>query len=268
MWRRDLGAVGIIHYSRRMRRDRCAALAATALLALAGGDARAGRSGFAWFFDTEVVPERGVELETWIIDENGLGDQDIDITRIVWQPTVGVTERLELALPIDLAYVELDDPMVGGDTQLGSYGAELRWRLASPDPVEAGPVVALIRLGARRLVTDRERVRGEGDLVVSAALNSCWRVVGDVGAIEEVGTGEDRFLLRPGAGVNALVTGELRIGVEAFASFRFDQNRGTEWLVAGPNLAWTHGRFWLAATFGIGIFGIDTAPRINWAVAF
>jgi hypothetical protein len=238
------------------------------MLVLAGGTARAGRSGFAWFFDTEVVPERGVELETWIIDENGIGDGAADTTRVLWQPVVGVTDRIEIALPVELDYIELDDPMVDGQTRLGSYGAELRWRLASPDPVEAGPVVALIRVGARRMVAARERVRGEGDLVVSAALGPCWRVVGDLGAIHEVGTGEDRTFLRPGAGVNALVAGELRLGLEAFASFRFDDNRSSDWLVVGPNLAWTHGRFWLAATFGVGVFGVDTAPRINWAVAF
>jgi len=215
-----------------------------------------------------VVPERGVELETWLIDENSLGDQDVDTTRVHWQPAVGVTDRLELALPVELAHVEQNDPMVGGDTQLASYGGELRLRLASPDPVEAGPVVPLLRLGAKRLVTARERVRGEADLVVSAELGRCWRAVADLGMFGDAGTGEDVIALRPGAGVNALVAADLRVGVEAFASFRLDERRSTDWMVVGPNLAWTHGRFWLAATFGIGLFGIDTAPRINWAVAF
>jgi hypothetical protein len=238
------------------------------IVALAGRDARAGRSGFAWFFDTEVVPERGVELETWVIEENSLGDQDFDTTRVQWQPALGLTDRLELALPVELDFIEPDDPMAGGDTQLGNYGAELRLRLASSDPVEAGPVVPLVRLGAKRLVAARERVRGEADLVVSAEMGRCWRAVADLGVFAETGTGKDFYSLRPGAGVNALVAAELRVGVEAFASFRFDELAGTEWMVVGPNLAWTHGRFWLAATFGIGIFGIDTAPRINWAVAF
>ena len=238
------------------------------LVALAGRDARAGRSGFAWFFDTDVVPERGVELETWVIEENSLGDQEVDTTRVQWQPALGLTDRLELALPVELDFIESDDPMAGGDTQLGNYGAELRLRLASSDPVEAGPVVPLVRLGAKRLVAARERVRGEADLVVSAEMGRCWRAVADLGVFAETGTGKDFYSLRPGAGVNALVAGELRVGVEAFASFRFDELAGTEWMVVGPNLAWTHGRFWLAATFGIGIFGIDTAPRINWAVAF
>jgi hypothetical protein len=39
-------------------------------------------------------------------------------------------------------------------------------------------------------------------------------------------------------------------------------------MVFGPNLALTHGRFWLAGTFGIGVFGIDSAPRLNWGIAF
>lgn len=241
--------------------------AAVLLLALAGRQAHAGRSGFAWFFDTEVVPERGVELETWLIDENSLGDQDVDTTRLVWQPAVGVTERLELALPVELDFVEAGDP-AAGQTQLGNYGAEVRWRLASPDPIEAGRVVPLLRLGAKRLVAARERVRGEGDLVVSMDLGHCWRAVADLGVFAETGTGKDFVSLRPGAGVNAPLATDLRIGVEAFANFKRDDLRSTDWMVVGPNLAWTHGRFWLAATFGIGVFGIDTAPRINWAVAF
>ncbi len=239
-----------------------------ACLALVSREAGAGRSGFAWFFDTEVVPERGVELETWLIDENGLGDEDRDTTRVQWQPAVGVTDRLELALPVELDFVEPDDPTANGKTQLVNYGAEVRWRLASSDPVEAPRVVPLVRLAAKRLVTARERVRGEGDLVVSAELGRCWRAVADLGVFAEVGTGENFYSLRPGAGVNALVAPDLRVGVEAFGNFKHDDNKSTEWMVVGPNLAWSHGRFWLAATFGIGLFGVDTAPRINWAVAF
>jgi len=251
-----------------MRRERWSALLALVLLAMMSRDARAGRSGFAWFFDSEVVPERGVELETWLIEENSLGDEDRDTTRVQWQPAVGVTDRLELALPIELDFVELDDPMVGGDTQLANYGAELRWRLVSQDPVEAPRVAPLVRLAAKRLVTARERMRSEADMVVSADLGGCWRAVADVGVFYELGTGKDIWSLRPGAGVNAPVAPDLRIGVEAFANFKRDDLTSSDWMVVGPNLSWIHGRFWLAASFGIGLFGIDTAPRINWAVAF
>ncbi len=251
-----------------MRRERWSALLGMALLASMSRDARAGRSGFAWFFDSEVVPERGVELETWLIEENSLGDADKDTTRVQWQPAVGVTDRMELALPIELDFVEFDDPMVGGDTQLASYGAELRWRLVSQDPVEAPRIAPLIRVAARRLVTARERMRSEADMVVSADLGGCWRAVADLGAFYELGTGEDFWSLRPGAGVNAPVAPDLRIGVEAFANFKRDDLKSSDWMVVGPNLSWVHGRFWLAASFGIGLFGIDSAPRINWAVAF
>jgi len=251
-----------------MRRERWSALLAVAVLGLLSRDARAGRSGFAWFFDSEVVPERGVELETWLIEENSLGDEDRDTTRVQWQPAVGVTDRMELALPIELDFVELDDPMVGGDTQLANYGAELRWRLVSQDPVEAPRIAPLIRLASKRLVTARERMRSEADMVISADLGGCWRAVADVGVFYELGTGEDIWSLRPGAGVNAPVAPDLRIGVEAFANFKRDDLKSSDWMVVGPNLSWIHGRFWLAASFGIGLFGIDSAPRINWAVAF
>jgi len=33
-------------------------------------------------------------------------------------------------------------------------------------------------------------------------------------------------------------------------------------------MAYTHGRFWLSAAYGIGIVNIKAAPRILWGVAF
>ena len=36
----------------------------------------------------------------------------------------------------------------------------------------------------------------------------------------------------------------------------------------GPNLAWSHGRTWLSAAYGIGIYHIRDAPKLNWGIAF
>ena len=41
----------------------------------------------------------------------------------------------------------------------------------------------------------------------------------------------------------------------------------TQWLVVGPTVSLTHGRFWGAATLGIGVFGIRDAPRLTFGVA-
>ena len=33
--------------------------------------AHAGRSFYGWLYGTEVMPERGAEIQTWITEENG-----------------------------------------------------------------------------------------------------------------------------------------------------------------------------------------------------
>jgi hypothetical protein len=243
------------------------ALLACALLVtlLCAGTAHAGRTSFAWLFGTEVAPVRGVELETWIIEENGKGDAEVDRDLIIWGPSVGITDRLELALPVEM---QIQEVAGAADTQLASYGAELRLRLASPDPVEAGRFVPLVRAAARRMVAVRDQVRTEANAVLSAELTGCLRAVIDLGGVLDISEDDSVFTARPGAGLNYLVGRDVRMGAEAFASFKKDDDKSTDWMVVGPNLAWTHGRFWLAATVGIGIFGIDWAPRINWAVAF
>ena len=74
-------------------------------------------------------------------------------------------------------------------------------------------------------------------------------------------------MLRPGAGVSFKAVGDLRFGAEVFAEINID-SKATSWAAAGPNLAWSHGRFWLSAAFGIGLYHVDTAPRVQWGIAF
>jgi hypothetical protein len=246
-----------------------AALAGLAAFALAA-PARAGRSHFGWLRATEVVPERTVELETWILEENGVGDDQTvddtpDETAIWWTTVVGITDQIELGVPIELRHLQAAD--TDGQTFLYGFGAEVRWRLVSPDPVEAGPVAPALRLGLHRLVNQRSRTRGDAGLTVGFDLGPRIHAAADVGATWIVGDGESIFELTPAAGVSVLVAGDLRAGVEAYAEAAFG---GTEadWIAAGPNVAWTYGRFWLTAALPFGLTGIGTAPRINWAVAF
>ncbi len=248
-----------------MRRTLAALLVLVPLLSAAEGVARAGRSSFAWLFGTETAPERGVELETWLIEENGKGDAEVDRDLIVWGPAIGITDQLELALPMELQFQEVAGAT---DTQLATYGAELRMRLASPDPLEAGRFVPLVRVGAKRLVGVRDQLRTEANAVLSAELTGCLRAAIDLGGVIDIAEDDTIFTARPALGINYHVGADVRLGAEAFASLKKDDDKSTDWMVVGPNLAWTHGRFWLAATVGVGLFGIDWAPRLNWAVAF
>ncbi len=244
---------------------RTAALAALVLLA---GEraAHAGRSDFGWLYDTETLPERGVELEQWISDEHRQGPSHADDTGVWWGPVIGITDEVELALPIQWAWTksDVDSPR----TSLRDFGAEVRWRLVTSDPVDAPAWVPLIRVAVKRPVYEAEAAQLEADAVVSY---SCGRIhgVADLGVYGVVHRGDDVLATHSGAGVSVGVTDELRIGAEIYAELGLaGTSSDDDWATVGPNLAWTHGRFWLTASFDVGVYQITSAPRIKWAVAF
>ncbi len=241
------------------------------VLGLLASSAHAGRTRFGWLYDTEVVPERSVEIETWVFEEDGKGDPDVDETNLWWAPVVGVTDRLELAFPVEITY-EAEEDGAGNRvaaTKFSRFGGEARWRLVTPDPVEAPAVVPLLRLAVKRVVTERDIMRLEGGLVVSYDLGPAHFAVdlGWLGLVRFEGDGFD-FEARPGVGASIRVTEDLRIGGEFYAEIGIDEDDTVDWLSLGPNLSWTHGRYWLSASFPIGLSNIDAAPRLNWAVAF
>jgi hypothetical protein len=228
--------------------------------------AHAGRTRFGWLYDTETIPERGVELETWYLEEDGKGEPDVDETAVLWMPVVGVTDRIELAFPFELKYEREEG---AADTRLERLGAEVRWRLTDPDPVERGPFAPLLRLGVKRMIAERSVVRIEGDVVLSYEAGRVLFVI-DVGGIAEVNEadGEAVYEVRPAAGLSVRATTELRFGAELYSEIGLEDHPGVDWYSVGPNIAWTHGRFWLAGSFPIGLKNIDAAPRLNFAIAF
>jgi len=229
------------------------------------GSAAAGRNHFGWLYDTDVDPEGTVELETWVLEEDGAGDASTDETRVWWAPTIGVTDQLELALPIELRWFDLNDD-TGPHTALSRFGVEARWRLVSSDPVEAPPVVPLLRFAAKRMVDERHGARLEADAVVAYDAGPVHAAV-DLGGSIEIVEGEDDIDVYPAAGVSVEVIEDLRVGGEVFGEL-VPREGDESWLAVGPDLAWTRGRFWLSAAFGIGVLGIDAAPRLNWGIAF
>src|SRR5205823_10500901 len=104
--------------------------------------AHAGRSRYGWLYDTETNGERNVEIESWISEENGKGTPPSEETLWWFGPVIGLTDRIDLALPIEIAFGT--EGMTSG-TNLQRFGAEVRWRLTNPDPVERGPVAVLLR---------------------------------------------------------------------------------------------------------------------------
>jgi hypothetical protein len=226
--------------------------------------AEAGRSFYGWLYGTEVMPERGVELQTWILETNGKYADDGKESSIWWGPLIGITDRLELSLPIEMEWL-ISDTTEPSFT-FRRFGIEARYRLASADPVDAPALVPLVRLAIKRDVVVRDAVRAEGDLVASYEVGAVHALV-DVGIVADIGPDDRRWELRPGAGVSVEVATDLRIGAELYSELDLE-SASESWATVGPNLAWTHGRFWLSAAFGIGIYHVTTAPRVMWGIAF
>lgn len=226
--------------------------------------ASAGRTHYGWLYGTEVNPEHGVEVETWIREENNKGDLDEQETLLWWAPVVGLTEHLELAVPFEARYEASDEKDAA--VHFVRWGAEVRYRFDSPDPILAGRVTTLARIGAKRLIEERTGVRGEADLVVAFEEGRFHSEI-DVGVVTAKAGDAEEVEIVPGAGVSIELVSGLRLGAEAYAELALVGD-GVDWLALGPNLGLTKGRFWLSATLAIGVFGIDTAPRVNFGIAF
>jgi hypothetical protein len=239
----------------------------TAALVAAPDSAHAGRTFYGWLYGSEVMPERGVELQSWITEQNFEGRE---YNEWLFSAQVGITDQLELGLPLEFEWFRDPSMTPPAGTRFAEYGIEARYRFVTQDPVDAPAFVPLVRVGVMRPITERRIVQPEIDLVLSYETGVVQLLV-DLGFYAELDVGDNggnEFVFRPGAGVSVLVAPDqdLRLGAEVMAEI----GEGDEWVIAGPNLAWTHGRFWISGAFGIGLNQsvINTAPRVQWGIAF
>jgi hypothetical protein len=211
------------------------------------------------------MPERSVELQTWVSEENK-NEAEANLSRSIWGvgPQIGITDQLELALPVEVWWSRT--PGGPGVTQLNNYGVEAHYRLVSQDPEEATELVPLVRVGVRRSVGARDSMNPEIGLVTTYETGSVV-IAADLGLAGSLTRDDATFELRPALGVSVLAVGDLRFGAEAFAEVPLEET-GDTWIVAGPDLSWTHGRFWISATYGIGLKNVKDAPRVQWGIAF
>ena len=246
-------------------RTRLAAVVVLAASAISASDARAGRSFYGWLYPTEVLPERGVELQTWILERDNFGPNRAKETSWFFGAFVGITDQLELVLPVEMRWL-VDDTRKPSFTW-ERYGAELRYRFVSSDPVDAPDFVPLGRLAVKRDVTIRDAIVLEADLVASYRAGRFHTLV-DIGFFGLISDDrKNHFEIRPGAGISIETLEDLRIGVEGYGEISLDSSEES-WVAVGPNAAWTHGRFWISGAFGIGLTGIKAAPRVMWGILF
>ncbi len=228
--------------------------------------ASAGRTQYGWLFGTEVMPERGAELQTWVDEQNGRDPGNIHWTTWGFTALVGVTDQLELSLPIEFLWRDSD--ATEPSFTFREFGIEARYRFVSSDPVDAPAFAPLARVAVHRDVTVRDLIEVEADFVASTTTPSgSVHALVDLGVTVGITPDDQQYVLRPGAGVSFKAVGDLRLGAEVFAQINLDSSTRS-WAAAGPNLAWSHGRFWLSAAFGIGVYHVETAPRVQWGIAF
>ena len=240
------------------------------LLCALTGSVEAGRSQYAWLYGAEVLPEKSVEVQQWVYERNGLVDDTTKDTAMWWGVLVGISDQLELVIPVELLWRRVNsagaDPTTT-DFTIEKYGAELRYRfnkLDSEKPDGWGP---LGRVAAKRDVNQRDTTIGEADFVLAYQQGRFHAQV-DLGAIARINA-EPEGEIHPAVGVWVEVKNNLRLGAEGIAVVNLDRDLNKrDWAGVGPNMSWTSGRFWLSASFLVGIHQINTAPRFIWGVLF
>lgn len=235
------------------------------VLTVAAPAAHAGRSKFGWLYDNEVLTERGVELQTWVYERNGRSDLDLDETSVWWGVLVGVTDQLELAFPVEFEWLR-SDAMQDARFTVEKFGAELRYRFTKEDLEKPDGAGTLVRLAAKRDVTVRDAGLLEGDLVIGYRHGPVHLNI-DAGFAARFTSDDAAFNLRPGVGLTFEVKKDLWFGAEFYGEVPLDAElKKTRWFGVGPAMAWTHGRFWLSASYLVGLYQIDSAPRVIWGV--
>jgi len=236
------------------------------MIVASGGSASAGRTFYGWLYGSEVMPQRGVEMQTWVYEVDDLETNNHSRrTSVWWGPLIGITDQLELALPIEFDWTSADG--AENNFTLQRFGAEARYRFVSQDPEDMPPFAPLARLAIKRDVVLRDITRLEGDLVASYQAGDV-HVLADLGIIGEVSADVQTFEARPGAGISINLVEELRIGAEFYSELELQNDDSKSWAGIGPNFAWTFGRFWLSGAFLVGIYHVKVAPRFMWGVAF
>ncbi|MCO4761838.1 MAG: hypothetical protein KC502_10055 [Myxococcales bacterium] len=227
-------------------------------------DATAGRRPFIWVWDTEVLHERDVEIEQWI------WEMDKDAKRVAWlwwAPVIGVTDTLELAVPLEglTSWTKTGKGAGATETRIARYGVELRWRLAENDPEESGPVVPLLRFAVKRDLGVKLAWLLEANAVVSHDVGKLHSAL-DLGAFRNIGASEATWLSYAAGSAWELREG-LRAGAEVFGEIGISKG-WQSFTMVGPNVSWTHGRSWLTIGCLIGVTdkAANWMPRLLWAV--
>lgn len=232
--------------------------------------AQAGRRPFIWTFDTEIVPKGDIELEQWLWARSRAPDvpERPSVYWIWWGPVLGLSQRLELALPFQVRATR-------NVTELDSFDADFRFRLFPRG--DDRPFQPLVRAVWHQAIRGSSPSRVDLNLVGSYQWEGGLRAVLDLGTqvgIPALRGGEApvRILGTYSAGVSLpVIPDELRLSLESFGEFDLRGGGQEPHVFVGPSVAWTFGRTWVTAGTLVGLTPLfpETPrfmPRLIWAV--
>jgi hypothetical protein len=126
-----------------------------------------------------------------------------------------------------------------------------------------------------RDVTGRDeahRVAHDGEDLdaIAAIARGRISVLADLGVTTAINPGGVHIELRPGLGVAVKLAPDFHVGAELYGelAYQSDESGGTSWLGAGPDVAWTYGRFWLSGALLVGLRNVQAAPRVRFGIVF
>ena len=232
---------------------------AIAAVATAATPAAAEPVRYGWLDSSDVLAAHAVELEARISELGDQGPLHVRQASLWLAPKLGVTDALELRLPFEL--VRRYETGLPPSFSWARYGAEVLYR------VDVGGGFGLRpRLGVSRDVAIHDLIHAETGVAASWQLGR-FHLLGDANVAADINRGGLRLAVFGGIAASAEVATGLRLGAELYGERSRDEST-QRWAVVAPVLAWTRGRFWVAASLGIGLTNISTAPRLRWAIAF
>ena len=242
-----------------------------ALILFLGAPARAARTFHLFLDESQLVPENGIELETWVWAYGRIPNR-IDRPAsmwVWWAPAISVSNHFEFEIPLQVVAIP-------EDTYLHSLGLVARYRIFPREDDEGWQ--PLIRVGYfHPLDPAAGPPAGEVDLVLTIGGPQSIRYTLNVGVhlglpfLQETSPQSFSVLGRGGAGVSFPLGKEWRVAGEFFGQLPIhgDTRPSKAQMYLGPSLAWTRGPFWI--TFG-SLFGLtgDSSryyPRVLWGIA-
>ncbi|HEY8206662.1 MAG TPA: hypothetical protein VIG99_04215 [Myxococcaceae bacterium] len=244
-------------------------------VALHAGEARAGIRPFLWTWDTQTVPQGDVELEQWLWVRGKPAIPGYSAAYwIWWGPVLGVTDRLEVALPFQTVGTS-------GAFFLESFEVDARYRIFPRN--DDGKLQPLIRAAFHQAIRSPDLYsRVDVNAVLSYGALSELHATVDLGVKVLIpflnsSSTPAHVQLTYAAGVSYPFTEELHGGLEVFGEVAPGTPPPSLAVplphhFVGGSVGFQRGRIWVTAGLLVGLTALEPKtpqfmPRLIWAVA-